>query len=113
MPSSEEEGKVKNIQITDLAANIEGSNMEAIAEGLFGISHVTVRHKKEENKGSTEGFNRAMIRIWTWQNGEGNQIKVCVLSLIFSCWRGSYLRDFTFMAQLFGKRDLNHQVLHF
>ena len=78
MASPEEEGKLTDIQITDLAANIGGNSMEAIAEGLLGISPARLQHKKDENKGSTEGFNRGIIRMWSWQHGEGNQINVRV-----------------------------------
>ena len=78
MASPEEEGELTDIQITDLAANIRGNSMEAIAEGLLGINPARLQHKKDDNKGSTEGFNRDIIRMWSWQHGEGNQIKVCV-----------------------------------
>ena len=69
MASPEEEGDLTDIQIADLAANIGGNSMEAIAEGLLGINPARLQHKKDENRG-TEGFNRDIIRMWSWQHGE-------------------------------------------
>ena len=62
-------------QIVRLGAAIPANNMAAIAEGYMGISSVTIKNKKYENKDDSEAFNREIIRHWANKNPE-NQVKV-------------------------------------
>ena len=59
-----------------LAPVITDTDMETIALGYLGIKEEIVKQLRQENKGQSEAFNRAVLINWKNMNSGNDQVKV-------------------------------------
>lgn len=73
--------------IVALARSVSAPNMESIAEGYLGIEPETIANLKRSHREDVEGFNREIIRKWTFKTanaGPGQvQVSYFYLNIVF------------------------------
>ena len=62
--------RITDSTIAILAQAIPGTKMETIAETYFGIQNARIKDAQEDNRGNIQGFNREVIRLWTYRQSK-------------------------------------------
>ena len=82
MADSENRGRLKDAQITRLAASIAGGDLEVIALEFLGLDVPTIKNMKYDRVGDIEASSRDILEHW--RNGHPGpnqcQVKIKMLS---------------------------------
>ena len=72
----DDKGMLSTRHIARLAPVISDTDMETIALGYLGVKEEMVKQLRQENKGHSEAFNRAVLTKWKNMNSGMDQVKV-------------------------------------
>ena len=73
---SDDKGILSTLHIARLAPVISDTDMETIALGYLGVKEEMAKQLRQENKGHSEDFNRAVLTKWKNMNSGNDQVKV-------------------------------------